>query len=165
MTNGAGLWGASCSWFRYATHSDRPSAALEGLSTNDLALNTNMTLNERKFRPFVLEIHRITDAQRTLRPSHPRPRSDLTEFEKGPLDVYAMFQPVRKSSSSSPTSGTCLCIVGMTSMDANLTVGPPRIYLDIRRRWRLRVPRQDKGEARSPTTSVRRAQPEHTRDR
>ena len=70
----------------------------------DPPLDTNMTLNERKFRPFVLEIHRIFNAQHTLQPSHPGPRSDLTEFEKGPFYVHTRFQPVRKSSSSSPTS-------------------------------------------------------------
>ncbi|KAL1712199.1 hypothetical protein EV715DRAFT_297300 [Schizophyllum commune] len=65
---------------------------------------TNITLNERKYRSFVLEIHRIFNAQRTLRPSHPGPRLDLTEFKKDTLDVHTRFQPVRKSSSSSPTS-------------------------------------------------------------
>ena len=67
-------------------------------------LDTNLTLNARRFRPFVLEIHRIFNARRTLRPSHPRPRSDLTKFEKDTLDVHSKFQSVRKSSWSSPTS-------------------------------------------------------------
>ena len=70
----------------------------------DPPLDTNMTLNERKFRPFVLEIHRIFNAQHALQPSHPGPRSDLTEFKKGPFYVHAKPQLARGSASSSPAS-------------------------------------------------------------
>ncbi|KAI5822553.1 hypothetical protein K523DRAFT_158200 [Schizophyllum commune Tattone D] len=48
-------------------------AGLRDLSTNNLAIDTNMTLNKRRIRPVVLEIHRIFNAQHTLQPSHPRP--------------------------------------------------------------------------------------------
>lgn len=77
---------------------------LKAYQTMHSPFDTNMALNARRFRPFVLEIHRIFNAQRTLRPSHPRPRSDLTEFEKGPFYVHTKSQLARISSSFSPTS-------------------------------------------------------------